>query len=67
MAHDREGYITPVGFAREPAIELRRWIGRVMLGLLLILLLFIVVNNVISPPDDPLPVNPTEGPLPAPV
>jgi hypothetical protein len=58
MALSREEYITPVGFAREPAKERRRWIGRFLLALLVAGLLFILFNRVISPPS-------TESPAPA--
>ncbi|HEX9712225.1 MAG TPA: hypothetical protein VGB52_06695 [Actinomycetota bacterium] len=68
MPPEREGFIAPVGFAREPAVEVRRWIGRFLMAVLLVLLAFIVVNNVIYPSDDvPRRTDTTEGPLPGPI
>lgn len=57
--------MAPVGFAREPAVEVRRWIGRILLGALLAVLGFVIVNNVISP-DDPGRGGSIESTLPAP-
>ncbi len=52
MDRRREEYVTPVGFAREPAKERRRWIGRFFLGLLVIGLILLVWTRVIQPPED---------------
>lgn len=67
MIRDREEYTTPVGFAREPAAEVRRWIGRIMLGIVVLLLGYILLNNVVSPDDNEQPRNPLQSELPAPV
>ena len=67
MMRDREEYISPVWFAREPALEVRRWIGRVLLGLVIALLAFIMINNVISPDTSPTPTQTQQEELPAPV
>ena len=64
---EREEYVAPVWFAREPAVEVRRWIGRILLAVLVVLLAFIVVNNVISPPNETPRQNTTQDPLPGPI
>jgi hypothetical protein len=64
MALPREEYITPVGFAREPAKERRRWIGRFFLALLVIALAYILVARVINPPTAGNPPLPTQTALP---
>jgi len=59
MALPHEEYITPVGFAREPAKERRRWIGRIFLALLIAALAYVLFTRVINPPStvvNPLPV-----------
>jgi hypothetical protein len=61
----REEYVTPVGFAKEPAEERRRWIGRIFLILLVGFLGWLVLARIISPPDDGNPTIPTEQ-LPGP-
>jgi len=66
MSRARENYTPIVGFAREPAAEVRRWIGRLFLLLVIILLGFILLTRVINPrEDEPAITNETE--LPAPV
>ena len=51
----REEYISPVGFAKEPSEERRRWIGRVFLIALVLFIGWLLVNRVINPPEE----NPT--------
>jgi hypothetical protein len=48
----REHYVPPVGFAKEPSEERRRWIGRILLALLVGLLAFLIVFRVVSPPSE---------------
>jgi hypothetical protein len=55
-----EEYVTPVGFAREPAAERKRWLGRFVLAIFVVLLLWLVVARVIRPPEDSGPA-PTES------
>ncbi|TMK83685.1 MAG: hypothetical protein E6G46_02730 [Actinobacteria bacterium] len=50
MTLPHEEYITPVGFAREPSKERRRWIGRIFLGLLIAGLAYVLFTRVINPP-----------------
>jgi hypothetical protein len=64
MPLPREEYITPVGFAREPAKERRRWIGRFLLALLIAGLAYILVNRVINPPAEQNTPAPTQSALP---
>jgi len=47
----REEYVSPVGFAKEPSEERRRWIGRILLLALLVFVAWLVVFRVISPFD----------------
>ena len=51
----REEYVSPVGFAKEPAEERRRWIGRFVLALLAVGLVWLLWFRVINPPEE----NPT--------
>ena len=68
MLSDREDYTRPVGFAREPAAERRRWVARVVLALFVALIGWLLVNRVINPPEDSGPPIPTTSPvLPGPV
>lgn len=62
----REEYVPPVGFAREPRAERRRWIGRIMLFLLVIFLAWLLKYGVLTPRDQPSRPVPQET-LPAPV
>jgi len=55
----REQYVTPVGFAKEPVEERRRWIGRILLFVLVAFILWIAVTKVINPPRDENPTVPT--------
>ena len=50
----REEYVSPVGFAKEPAEERRRWVGRIFLIALVLFIGWLLVNRVLNPPaDDP--------------
>ena len=51
----REEYVSPVGFAKEPSEERRRWIGRIFLIALVLFIGWLLVNRVINPPEE----NPT--------
>jgi hypothetical protein len=63
----REEYVSPVGFAKEPAEERRRWIGRIFLVLLVIGLVWLVWFRIINPQEEGVPTIPTEQQeLPAP-
>lgn len=46
-----EEYVAPVGFAREPVVERRRWIGRLFLAIVVVLLLYLVFTRVIHVTD----------------
>ena len=59
MTLPREEYITPVGFAREPAKERRRWWGRIFLALLVAALVYVLFTRVINPPTTGLSPQPT--------
>ena len=48
----REEYVSPVGFAKEPSEERRRWIGRTILILLVVFIFWLFVNRVINPPAE---------------
>ena len=48
----REQYVPPVGFAKEPSEERRRWIGRVFLVLLLAFIAWLLFYRVFSPGSD---------------
>ena len=67
MSRGRDSYITPVGFAREPRAEVRRWIGRFFLLLLVVLLGWLLWNRVINPQQDEPTFDRSQTELPAPV
>ncbi|MFY9588264.1 MAG: hypothetical protein WAT66_12495 [Actinomycetota bacterium] len=48
----REEYVSPVGFAKEPSEERRRWIGRIFLIALVLFIGWLLVNRVINPPAE---------------
>jgi hypothetical protein len=56
-----EEYITPVGFAREPAKERRRWWGRLFLAILVAGLVYVLFTRVINPPSTGLSPAPTQS------
>ena len=41
----REEYVSPVGFAKEPSEERRRWIGRVLLIALVIFVAWLLLTG----------------------
>jgi hypothetical protein len=55
----REEYVSPVGFAKEPSEERRRWIGRILLFALVVFIGWLLVFRVLNPFDDG---NPGPGP-----
>lgn len=64
----REEYISPVGFAKEPGEERKRWIGRFFLFLLVALIVYLLVFRVLNPvQDNPRLPQPAQSTLPAPV
>ena len=64
----REDYTRPVGHAREPITERRRWVARIGLLALMILLGWLLYFRVLNPPEDNLgPTTPTESTLPGPL
>jgi hypothetical protein len=63
----REEYLPPPGFAKEPAEERRRWIGRILLAALLVFIGWLALERVINPPEDsPGPTQQEEPILPGP-
>lgn len=66
MSRLDEGYLPPVGFASEPSTDRRRWIGRVLLAILVLFLCWMLVTRVINTPDEQPSTGTTEGPLPDP-
>jgi hypothetical protein len=48
----REQYVTPVGFAKEPTEVRRRWIGRILLLILIVFIGYVFFTKVIHPPED---------------
>lgn len=47
----REEYVSPVGFAKEPYEERRRWIGRILLLVLVLFIAWLFLYRVWSPFD----------------
>lgn len=47
----REEYVSPVGFAKEPSEERRRWIGRILLLVLLVFVAWLLIYRVLDPFD----------------
>ena len=66
MLQEREEYLSPVGFATEPAGQRWKWLGRAVLALLVAGIGWLLINRVLTPPSDSTPVTPTEQ-LPGPV
>jgi uncharacterized membrane protein len=52
----REEYVSPVGFAKEPSEERRRWIGRIFLILLVVFVVWLFLYRVLNPADEGNPV-----------
>lgn len=48
----REDYYGPVGFAREPAEQRKRWIARIVLAGFVLFIVWLFVTKVINPPQD---------------
>jgi hypothetical protein len=63
----REEFTSPVGFAKEPSEERRRWVGRVLLIALVIFVGWLFVYRVLNPADESpvLPQQTQESFLPA--
>lgn len=66
MLQEHEEYLSPVGFATEPAGQRMKWIGRILLALLVAGIGWLLLNRVFSPPDDSAPTVPTPQ-LPGPI
>lgn len=64
----REEYFGPVGFAREPIEERKRWVARIFTLALIIFLAWMFVTKVVRPPADnpgitnPVPQETLPGP-----
>lgn len=58
--------IPPVGFAREPRDERRRWVNRIVLFLFVAAISWMLVSRVVNPPDDSRSPAPTTSQLPGP-
>lgn len=68
VAHPHDGYVPPVGFAREPQVERKRWIGRILLLAFVSVLMWLLIYRVISPQEDtPTLPRQTSSPLPGPI
>lgn len=61
-----DDYIAPVGFAREPRIERRRWVNRIFLFLFVAAIAWMLISRVVSPPDDSNQPKSTTSQLPGP-
>jgi hypothetical protein len=55
----REDYVSPVGFAKEPSEERRRWFARVLLIALVVFVGWLLLYRVIHPADEGNPTLPT--------
>ncbi len=64
----REEYFGPVGFAKEPAEERKRWVGRIFTLALIVFLLWMFFTKVVRPPTDNPGLNtpPVQETLPGP-
>ena len=62
----REEYVSPVGSAKEPSEERRRWIGRIFLIVLVLFLVWLAWTRIINPPEETNPRIGTEQELPGP-
>jgi len=48
----REEYVPPVGFAREPRVEHRRWVARIVLIAFVLALGWVLLTRVVQTQDD---------------
>lgn len=62
----RDDYTPPVGFAREPHAERRRWFGRILLFLLVGFIVWLLFYRVINPADTTQTPNTRRTELPGP-
>jgi hypothetical protein len=62
----REEYFGPVGFAKEPAEERKRWFGRILTLLFVIAIVLLFYYRVLTPPSTDNPQVPTQTELPGP-
>lgn len=62
-----EDYTPPVGFAREPSEERRRWLGRVFTAVFIVFIVWLAWTRVFNPEDNPqIPIPRQQQNLPAP-
>lgn len=68
MYDSREDYTPPVGFAREPSEERRRWFGRLFTLIVVVFIVWLAWTRVFSPPEDNprIPSISEQSELPAP-
>ena len=62
-----EEYIPPVGFAREPTEDRKRWVLRIVTGILIIAISWILIYRVIRTDTSPVPSGPGPSQLPGPL
>jgi hypothetical protein len=62
----REEYFGPLGFAKEPVEERKRWFGRVVTLLFVIAIGLLLYYRVIQPPNTDTPTPTTQTELPGP-
>jgi hypothetical protein len=62
----REEYFGPVGFAKEPAEERKRWFGRILTLLFIVAIVLLFYYRVLTPPSSDSPQIPTQTELPGP-
>jgi hypothetical protein len=65
----REDYFGPVGFAKEPAEERKRWISRIILFLFLLFIVWLFWNRVVNTTgsNPTIPLRPTQSTIPGPL
>ena len=56
----REDYASPVGFAREPVEERKRWFGRILTLIFAVLVALLFYFRVLQPPADQAPTPSTQ-------
>lgn len=64
MLEQRESYISPVAHAHEPAGQWRKWVGRILLGLVIAGIGWILVNSVLNERSNQPTVEQSELPGP---